>query len=85
LTARTRLRSALLGALCFILLHSAFCLSDWGQSNSVDWFTIDGGGGTSTGGQFSVSGIIGQPDNGVNKFIIIPSPAGNRFFRLKNP
>jgi len=32
------------------------------QSLSIDWFTIDGGGGTSTGGVFSVSGTIGQPD-----------------------
>lgn len=31
---------------------------------SIDWFTIDGGGGTSTGGVFSVSGTIGQPDAG---------------------
>jgi hypothetical protein len=34
------------------------------QSFSIDWFTIDGGGGTSTGGVFSVSGTIGQPDAG---------------------
>jgi hypothetical protein len=34
------------------------------QSYSVDWFTIDGGGGTSTGGVYSVSGTIGQPDAG---------------------
>jgi hypothetical protein len=34
------------------------------QQYSVDWFTIDGGGGTSTGGVFSVSGTIGQPDAG---------------------
>ena len=32
------------------------------QSYSIDWFTIDGGGGTSTSGVFSVSGTIGQPD-----------------------
>ena len=32
------------------------------QSYSIDWFTIDGGGGTSTGGVYSVSGSIGQPD-----------------------
>lgn len=31
---------------------------------SVDWSTIDGGGGTSTGGVYSVSGTIGQPDAG---------------------
>ena len=34
------------------------------QSYSIDWYTIDGGGGTSTGGTFSVSGTIGQPDAG---------------------
>jgi hypothetical protein len=34
------------------------------QSYSIDWFTIDGGGGTSTNGQYSVSGTIGQPDAG---------------------
>jgi hypothetical protein len=34
------------------------------QSYSIDWHTIDGGGGTSTGGVYSVSGTIGQPDAG---------------------
>ena len=34
------------------------------QSYSIDWFTIDGGGGTSTGGVYSVSGTVGQPDAG---------------------
>jgi hypothetical protein len=34
------------------------------QSYSIDWFTMDGGGGTSTGGVYSVSGTIGQPDAG---------------------
>ena len=28
----------------------------------IDWFTIDGGGGTSIGGLYSLSGAIGQPD-----------------------
>src|SRR5256885_8929585 len=31
-------------------------------SYSIDWFTVDGGGGTSTGGSYSLSGTIGQPD-----------------------
>jgi hypothetical protein len=35
-----------------------------GQNYSVDWYTIDGGGGTSTGGVYSVSGTIGQHDAG---------------------
>jgi len=43
------------GSSC-ILIASAFA------QLSVDWFTIDGGGGTSTGGVFTVSGTIGQPD-----------------------
>ncbi len=34
------------------------------QSYSIDWYTIDGGGGTSTGGVYSVTGTIGQPDAG---------------------
>src|SRR5580765_6216842 len=34
------------------------------QQYSIDWHTIDGGGGTSTGGVYSVSGTIGQPDAG---------------------
>jgi hypothetical protein len=46
-----------------LLLISAVCVR--GQSYSIDWFTIDGGGGTSTGGVYSVSGTIGQPDAGV--------------------
>lgn len=29
---------------------------------AIDWFTIDGGGGTSAGGAYSVTGAIGQPD-----------------------
>lgn len=28
----------------------------------ISWYTIDGGGGTSTGGSYSLSGTIGQPD-----------------------
>jgi hypothetical protein len=32
------------------------------QNFSIDWFTIDGGGSTSTGGIYSVSGTIAQPD-----------------------
>src|SRR5262245_51398252 len=34
------------------------------QTYSIDWYTIDGGGGTSTNGQYSLSGTIGQPDAG---------------------
>ena len=32
------------------------------QPYSIDWYKIAAGGGTSTNGQYSVSGTIGQPD-----------------------
>lgn len=41
---------------CAVMVHA--------QSYSIDWFTLDGGGGTSTGGVYSVSGTIGQLDAG---------------------
>jgi hypothetical protein len=40
-----------------ILTASAFA-----QSYSIDWYKVAGGGGTSTGGVYAVSGTIGQPD-----------------------
>jgi hypothetical protein len=43
---------------------SLWCASAFAQTYSIDWFTIDGGGGTSSGGQYSLSGTIGQPDAG---------------------
>jgi len=36
-----------------------------GQIASISWRTIDGGGGTSAGGGFTVQGTIGQSDAGV--------------------
>jgi hypothetical protein len=34
------------------------------QSYAINWYKIAGGGGTSTNGQYSVNGTIGQPDAG---------------------
>jgi hypothetical protein len=34
------------------------------QSYSIDWYRIAGGGGTSTGATYQVTGSIGQPDAG---------------------
>jgi len=34
------------------------------QSYSIDWYKIAGGGGTSSNGQYTVSGTIGQHDAG---------------------
>lgn len=49
------LAAIILTVLSFAILHA--------ESYSIDWFTIDGGGGTRTGGVYSVSGTIGQPDS----------------------
>ena len=57
-TNRIIILSGLLAALF------AVCLEGRAQNFNIDWFTIDGGGGTSTGGVYSVSGTIGQPDAG---------------------
>jgi len=53
-------RASALVVLGFILLHSSFSVR--AQSFGIDWFTMDSGGGTSTGGVYTVSGTIGQPD-----------------------
>jgi hypothetical protein len=34
------------------------------QTYSIPWYTIDGGGGTSTGSSFSIAGTAGQHDAG---------------------
>jgi hypothetical protein len=47
----------------FILACAAiFASAASAQNYSIDWFTIDGGGGISTGGVYTVNGTIGQPD-----------------------
>jgi hypothetical protein len=53
--------SLALGAWCLALL---FCPNATAQSYSIDWYKIGGGGGTSTNGQYSLTGAIGQPDAG---------------------
>ena len=39
-----------------------FAATALAQNYAVDWYKISGGGGTSTGGVYSVSGTIGQTD-----------------------
>src|ERR1035438_9686891 len=34
------------------------------QSYSIDWYKVSGGGGTSTNGQYAITGTIGQHDAG---------------------
>ena len=49
----------MLGCWCLVL---PLCPNAHAQPFSIDWHTIDGGGGTSTGGVFTITGTIGQPD-----------------------
>ncbi len=49
-----------------LLSTNSFQLSTHAQSYSIDWYKIAGGGGTSTGGVFTVSGTIGQHDASAN-------------------
>ena len=56
----------LLPALCCPLLLTTLAGGMGGGPRGADfdvsWYTVDGGGGTGTGGDFEVSGTIGQPD-----------------------
>ncbi len=52
------LQGLLLLALLFVATPSR------AQSYSIDWSSLGGGGGTSTGGAYSVSGSVGQADAG---------------------
>lgn len=48
-----------------MIVLSLACFAAPGRAQfEIDWSTIDGGGGTSTGGEFSLSGTVGQPDAG---------------------
>jgi hypothetical protein len=46
----------------FLLLGLLLPSLGFAQPYTIDWYKIAGGGGTSTNGQYSVSGTIGQPD-----------------------
>jgi len=54
-------RYLVLGMLFFSIQSAAMA-----QPFSIDWFTVDGGGGSSTGGAFTLSGTIGQSDAASN-------------------
>ncbi|MHC4556598.1 MAG: hypothetical protein ACYTFW_13470 [Planctomycetota bacterium] len=57
---RDRLFSKNSSALLLSLMMAAVVCGQY----KIDWYTIDGGGGTSSGGQYTLTGTIGQPDAG---------------------
>jgi hypothetical protein len=48
--------------LIFGLLIPTIATIGFTQSYSINWYKVAGGGGTSSGGNYSISGTIGQPD-----------------------
>ena len=52
-------------ALGWLLLLCVTTPHSGAQSDSIDWYKVAAGAGTSSGGVYSVSGIIGQPDAGI--------------------
>jgi hypothetical protein len=46
------------------LLFGSLCVAQAQTTTNIDWFKVAGGGGTSTGGTYQVSGTIGQHDAG---------------------
>lgn len=45
-----------------LAMVALMALSASAQSYNISWYKVAGGGGTSSGGQYSLSGTIGQPD-----------------------
>ena len=45
-----------------LLTLAAGVFAQTGGGLDLSWFTVDGGGGTSTGGSFSLDGTVGQAD-----------------------
>jgi hypothetical protein len=58
-------RLTLLAAVAIALICSAPAAAQIGGPFDLTWNTFDGGGGTSSGGAFTLMGTIGQPDAGV--------------------
>ncbi|MFO0830735.1 MAG: hypothetical protein U0637_02715 [Phycisphaerales bacterium] len=48
-----------------VLAIAGACCGSASAQFAIPWYTVDCGGGTSTGGTFAVSGTVGQPDAGV--------------------
>jgi hypothetical protein len=55
-------RSSAFPLVAALLTFAGMALSVQAQSYSINWYKIAGGGGTSSNGQYSLTGTIGQPD-----------------------
>ncbi|MCK5427994.1 MAG: hypothetical protein KAI94_00905 [Anaerolineales bacterium] len=57
---KRRLYALSIALLCVLLVAGAAWAAP--QAFDLSWWTVDGGGGTSSSGDFALSGTIGQPD-----------------------
>ena len=59
-----RLALVLLMLLVAGILGTRVVVAQTGGGYDLTWYTIDGGGGSSTGSGYQLSGTLGQPDAG---------------------
>lgn len=50
--------------LILVLLTVSISLASGGNNYTLTWWTADGGGSVSTGGNYALQGTVGQPDAG---------------------
>lgn len=67
ITAVRQLKAARIGPMIFLVASIVLFSTRHAQSqaDSINWSKIAGGGGTSSGGQYSMTGTVGQSDAGV--------------------
>ncbi len=61
----TKHRLQVLFTLMAVLLLTSSALASSNAAYQLNWYTADGGGGTSAGGVYTLSGTIGQADAGL--------------------
>lgn len=81
---KTKLRDQRPAVTITVLVLATAVSAVQAQSLSLEWWTIDGGGGTSSGGVYSLTGTVGQPDAGAmsgGAFSLLggfwPAPSGD--------
>jgi hypothetical protein len=58
---KNTIRAIPLSGLCILVL-TMLAVSNASGEYEIGWYTIDGGGGRSSGGSYTLTGTIGQPD-----------------------
>ena len=58
---KTKAALVLVALLCCLVLARAVLAQ---EGYELSWWTVDGGGGVSSGGGYTLTGTIGQPDAG---------------------